>query len=363
MSNSGFEEAPRRPHGHIVPRFAGLATFARLPYAQTLTGVDVAIFGVPFDGGTTFRPGARFGPQGIRQSSRLLRSYHYALDVQPFDDLSVVDYGDLAVVPFDIYDTYAAVEEQLSVIYAHDVFPLALGGDHSVGLPLLRACARKHGSVSLVQFDSHPDTWEKLFGKEYSHATVMKRAIEEGLIDPHSSTQVGIRGTFPYRDDLARTRAMGLTVVTAEEMFQRGIQEVAAEIRGRVGDRVYLSFDIDFVDPAYAPGTGTPEVGGPSSRQVLDFLRELKTLPLVAADLVEVAPAYDHAEITCMLAANVVQEMLALLAWRRVHRLEEGEEKPPAVEDPVVSVRPQPGHRLKAEDVATDDQHNRWAGE
>ncbi|MGI5835616.1 MAG: agmatinase [Chloroflexota bacterium] len=319
MSDFGLEETPRRPHGHVVPRFAGLSTFARLPYTQNLQGADVAIFGVPYDGGTTFRPGARFGPQGIRQASRLLRAYNYALDVQPFDDLSAVDYGDLALIPFDIEETYTMVEEQLSVLYDNDTFPVALGGDHSVGLPLLRACAKKHGPVSLVQLDSHPDTWEQVFGKEYSHATVMKRAIDEGLINPHRSVQVGIRGTFPNRDDLEKARATGLTVVTVEELFRRGIQDVAAGILDLVGDKVYLSFDIDFVDPAYAPGTGTPEIGGPTSRQALDLLRELKSLPLVGFDLVEVSPPYDSAEITSMLAANVVQEVISLLAWQKLH--------------------------------------------
>ena len=319
MSNVDFQGGQRRPHGHVVPRFAGAATFARLPYTQSLTGVDVAVFGVPFDGGTTFRPGARFGPQGIRQASRLLRSYNYALDVLPFDDLSVVDYGDVSVIPFDIGDTFAAVEGDVAVLYDRGVFPLAMGGDHSVGLPLLRACARKHGPLSLVQLDSHPDTWEEVFGKRYSHATVMKRAIEENLIDPHRSVQVGIRGSFPNRDDLDRTRALGITIVTAEQLFERGLQDVAAEVLNRVGDEVYFSFDVDFIDPAYAPGTGTPEVGGPSSRQVLDLLRELKALPMVAFDLVEVSPPYDYAEATSMLAANVIFEVLSILAWQRRH--------------------------------------------
>ncbi len=317
MSDVDFRGGQRRPHGHVVPRFAGPATFARLPYTQSLAGVDVAVFGVPFDGGTTFRPGARFGPQGIRQASRLLRSYNYALDVQPFDDLSVIDYGDVAVIPFDIGDTFATVERDVAALYDRDVFPLAMGGDHSVGLPLLRACARKHGPVSLVQLDSHPDTWEDVFGKRYSHATVMKRAIEENLIDPYRSVQVGIRSSLPNRDDLDRTRALGITIVTVEQLFERGIRDVAAEVLNRVGNEVYFSFDVDFVDPAYAPGTGTPEVGGPSSRQVLDLIRELKALPIVAFDLVEVSPPYDHAEATSMLAANVIFEVLSILAWQR----------------------------------------------
>ncbi len=315
---------PARPHGHVVPRFAGIATFARLPHTEDLSGVDLAVFGVPFDGGTSFRPGARFGPQAIRQGSRLLRSYNPALDVQPFDDLAAVDYGDFAVVPSDIEDTYARVESQAAALHEAGVFPVALGGDHSVSLPLLRACARTHGPVSLVQMDSHPDTWDRLFGKEYGHATVFKRAIDEGLIDPHTSFQVGLRGSLPFRDDYERTRGYGITIVTVGELFRRGIEDVAAQVLGRVGPRVYLTFDVDFVDPAYAPGTGTPEVGGPSSRQALDLLRELRALPLVGFDLVEVSPTYDHAEITAMLAANVAFEAISMVAWRRARRPAEG---------------------------------------
>lgn len=317
MSTGCYDVGASRPHGHTVPRFSGISTFARLPYTQHLDGVDVAIFGVPFDGGTTFRPGARFGPEGIRRSSRLLRTYNYALRVRPFEDQVVVDYGDLMVSPGDIEATYRVVEEQAAAVYRRGVFPVALGGDHSILLPLLRACASKHGPVSLVQLDSHFDTWDVEFGVRYNHSTPVLRAIEEGLIDPHRSVQVGIRGTLPYEDDLDRTRALGLTIVTAEELFRRGIQDVAAQITELVDDRVYLTFDTDFVDPAYAPGTGTPEVGGPTSRQTLDFLRELRALPLVAFDYVEVAPAYDSSELTTMLAANAVQEVLSILAWRK----------------------------------------------
>ncbi len=320
MAEIGFVQEPRRPNGHAVPRFAGIPTFSRLPYTQDLNGIDVAIFGVPFDGGTSFRPGARFGPQGIRTSSRLLRGYNSVLDVQPFDDQVVIDYGDLRVVPSDIDDTYALVEGDVRDIYDHDVFPIAMGGDHSVILPLLRACAKKHGPVSLVQLDSHIDTWDIVFGKKYSHSTAIKRAQEEHLIDPRRSIQVGIRGTQPFKDDLDRTRALGFTIVTVEELFERGIRDVAAQILDVVGEKVYFTFDIDFVDPAFAPATGTPEVGGPNSREVLALVRELKELPLVAFDLVEVAPVYDQAEITGMLAANVIEELLSILAWQKRNR-------------------------------------------
>ena len=320
MSDNQLDRLPQRPHGHAVPRFAGISTFARLPHTQSLDGVNAAIFGVPFDGGTSFRPGARFGPQGIRQASRLLRSYNYVLEVEPFGDLSVIDYGDLAVVPSDIEDTYALVERQTAVFYDNDVFPVAMGGDHSISLPLLRACARKHGPVSLVQVDSHPDTWDKLFGKEYGHATVFKRAIEEGLIDPHTSFQIGLRSSLPYRDDFDRTRGYGITIVTIEDLFRRGIHDVAREVLKETGPKVYFTFDIDFIDPAYAPGTGTPEVGGPTSRQALDLLRELKALPLVGFDLVEVSPPYDQSEITTMLAANVIFEGLSMVAWQRLQQ-------------------------------------------
>jgi agmatinase len=320
MSDNRINQPTHRPHGHAVPRFAGISTFARLPYTQSLDGVDAAIFGVPFDGGTSFRPGARFGPQGIRQGSRLLRSYNYTLDVEPFEELSVIDFGDLAIVPTDISDTYALIDEQTTALYERGVFPVAMGGDHSITLPLLRACARKHGPVSLVQVDSHPDTWDKLFGKEYGHATVVKRAIEEGLIDPYTSFQIGLRGSLPFRDDFDRTRGYGITVFTIEDLFHQGIHQVARQVLKGVGKKVYFTFDIDFVDPAYAPGTGTPEVGGPTSRQALDLLRELKSLPLVGFDLVEVSPPYDNAEITSTLAANVIFEGLSMVAWRRLQQ-------------------------------------------
>ncbi len=322
MSDNHFDQPPQRPHGHAVPRFAGISTFARLPHIQSLEGVNVAIFGVPFDGGTSFRPGARFGPQGIRQGSRLLRSFNYALEVEPFDVLSVIDYGDLAVVPSSIEDTYSLVESAAAVFYDNDVFPLAMGGDHSISLPLLRACARKYGPVSLVQVDSHPDTWDKLFGKEYGHATVFKRALEERLIDPATSFQIGLRGSLPYRDDFDRTRGYGITIVTVEELFRRGVHDVARQVLKGTGPNVYFTFDIDFIDPAYAPGTGTPEVGGPTSRQAIDLMRELKALPLVGFDLVEVSPPYDSSEITSMLAANVIFEGLSMVAWQRLRRAE-----------------------------------------
>jgi agmatinase len=317
MTDKPFRQLPPRPRGHTVPRFAGLPTFSRLPYTQSLDGADVAILGVPFDGGASFRPGARFAPQAIRQASRLLRDYNPALDVEPFLALAAIDYGDFAVVPTDIGDTYALVEEQAIPFHEGGVFPLALGGDHSVVLPLLRACARRHGPVSLVQLDSHPDTWEKLFGKEHNHATVVKRAIEEELIDPHRSVQIGIRGSLPFRDDLVRTRGLGITVITSDDLLKRGIEDVAAEVVSRVGGVAYLTFDTDFVDPAYAPGTGTPEVGGPSSRETIALIRALRELPLVGADVVEISPPYDVAEITSMLAANVVFELLSILALKR----------------------------------------------
>ncbi|HEX9016865.1 MAG TPA: agmatinase [Chloroflexota bacterium] len=320
MSDKNAGNLPERPHGHEYPRFEGISTFARLPHTQQLDGVDAAIFGVPFDGGTSFRPGARFGPQGIRQGSRLIRSYNYTLDVEPLEGLTVIDYGDLAVVPTHIEDTYAMVEKQAAVFHDSGVFPVALGGDHSVTLPLLRASAAKHGRMSLVQVDSHPDTWETLYGKPYNHATVFKRAIEENLIDPTTSFQIGLRGSLPNRDDFERTRGYGITIVTVEDLFARGAEDVASEVLRRVGPEVYFTFDIDFVDPAYAPGTGTPEVGGPSSRQAIDLLRELRGLPLVGFDVVEVSPPYDQSEITAMLAANVVFEALSMVAWQRNHR-------------------------------------------
>ncbi|WP_376789465.1 agmatinase [Thermoflexus sp.] len=308
----------RPPDALEFPRFAGIRTFMRLPHVQTTEGVDVAIVGLPFDTGATFRVGARFGPEAIRSASVLLRPYHPVLRVHLFERLSIVDYGDAPVAPGFIEDSLRRIADFLSQLTLAGVIPIGLGGDHSVLLGELRAVAAAYGPVALVQFDSHPDTWDAYFGHRYTHGTVVRRAIEEGLILPERSIQVGLRGPVYGPEDWEAARRLGLEVMSAAEVRAIGLESATRRILQRVGDHpAFLSFDIDFFDPAYAPGTGTPEVGGFTSWEGLSMLRELVGLPLVGMDVVEVLPAYDPGGITALLAANVVYEGLALLAARR----------------------------------------------
>jgi agmatinase len=300
------------------PRYVGVRTFARLPAVQTVEDVDFVVVGVPFDTGATFRVGARFGPEAIRSASVLLRPYNPSLDVPVFPTLSGVDYGDAPVVPGYIEDSYERITAFLQPIVAAGVVPVALGGDHSITLAELRAVAGVHGPVSLIQFDSHTDTWDSYFGRKHTHGTPMRRAVEEQLLDPGHSIQVGMRGSLYSPQDLQDARDLGFTVVTMDEVHVQGLDNVATTIRECVrGKPVFLSFDIDFVDPAFAPGTGTPEVCGPTSAEALRLVRGLVGIELVAADVVEVLPAYDPAGTTALLAANVVYELLSLLALQK----------------------------------------------
>jgi agmatinase len=301
-----------------TPRFSGVRTFMRLPNVQDLENAEVAIVGAPFDTGATFRAGARFGPEGIRSVSHLLRPYNPSLDVVIFDHLSVIDYGDVPVVPGFIEESYERIKEGLEPIYRAGVIPIVLGGDHSIALPELRAAASAHGPLALVQFDSHADTWDAYFGKKYNHGTVFRRAVEEGLLSPERSIQVGMRGSLYDSGDLEASRELGFDLVPTDTVRELGLPEVIDRIRERVGDaRAYVSFDVDFVDPAFAPGTGTPEIGGFTSREAQEFVRGLVGLDLVGCDVVEVYPAYDPAQITALLAANVAHEFLSLIALRR----------------------------------------------
>jgi agmatinase len=303
------------------PRFVGVRTFMRLPYVTDTDGVDVAFVGLPFDTGASFTVGARFGPETIRSASALLRPYHPDLDVEIFKWLSAVDYGDAAVAPGFIEDSYERIVSFLRPLHAAGVIPIALGGDHAIVLPELRAAAEKHGPLALVLFDSHTDTWESYFGHRYFHGTPFKRAVEEGLLAPERSTMAGMRGSLYERNDLDDARALGFNIVTAGEMHRDGIAELPQQILARVGDHpAFLSFDIDFLDPAYAPGTGTPEVGGFTTWQGQFLLRGLAGLNIAAADVVEVLPAYDHGQITGHAAANMAWEILSLIAWRRQHK-------------------------------------------
>ena len=300
------------------PRFTGPSTFARLPFVRTLDEVDLAVVGVPFDTGVTYRVGGRFGPNAVRAASVMLRPYNPNLDIKPFDLLSCVDYGDVAIVPGYTERSYTAIETAVEPIVAAGVVPLLIGGDHACTLPHLRA-TRSRGPVAVIDFDSHTDAWDSYFGERYNHGTWMRRAIEEGIVDVDHSIEVGLRGSLYGAGDWTGLRAeLGLDFLTTEDIFQLGPTAIAAAIRDRVGDRpAFISFDIDVVDPAYAPGTGTPEAGGPSSRDLLTILRGLTGIDFVGFDVVEVIPAYDPAGQTATLAANLAYEMLSLVALRR----------------------------------------------
>jgi agmatinase len=303
------------------PRFTGPATFARLPYVRALEGVDVAIVGVPFDTGVTYRVGGRFGPNAVRAASVMLRPYNPNLDVSPFEVLSCVDHGDVAIVPGYTERSYRAIEAAVSPIVEAGVIPLLVGGDHACTLPHLRA-TRSRGPVAVIDFDSHTDAWDSYFGEKYNHGTWMRRAIEEGLVDVGRSIEVGLRGSLYGADDWTTLRSeLGLEFLTTEQVLAMGPAAVAGAIRDRVGDRpAFISFDIDVVDPAFAPGTGTPEPGGLTAHDALSIVRGLTGIDFVGFDVVEVIPAYDPAAVTSTLAANLAYEMLSLVALRRLGR-------------------------------------------
>lgn len=296
------------------PRFAQPATFMRLPHTRDYAQLDVALLGIPFDGGTSYRPGPRFGPRDIRQHSSLIRPYNPALKVSPFDVLDVADVGDVDVNPVNIEDTYSRVEQAVGEILDAEVIPVCVGGDHSLSLPILRAVAARHGPVGMVHVDSHQDMWEEYFGNKYFHGTPFRRAIEEKLLDTRRVVQIGIRGPVYAETDFDFGRKHGVRTLTAEQVAHEGLAWVREQILTLRRGPVYVSFDIDGVDPAFAPGTGTPEVGGLTSREALELVRALVGVQLVGADVVEVSPPYDHAGITSILAANILFEMLSVIA-------------------------------------------------
>ena len=296
--------------------YQGICTFGRRPHTRELSGVDVAILGVPYDSSTSYRSGARFGPRAIREQSLLLWGYNNAQQVAPFEVLNVVDYGDVDVVPVDIVATHRAIEQTASTILQSGSRLITLGGDHSISLPLLRAHHKRHGPLAVIHFDAHPDTWDEEYPTfKYSHGTPFRRAIEEGLIDAAAYLQIGIRGPTAGPQDYADARQLGARLITFDEAAELGVRNLLAEVLQRVGKRsLYLTLDIDAVDPAFAPGTGTPEVGGFTSHQMLQLLRGLTDLKLIGADLVEVAPPFDSQQITSILAANLVFEFLSWMA-------------------------------------------------
>ncbi|MFM9876306.1 MAG: agmatinase [Rhodoglobus sp.] len=299
----------------VFPRYAGPATFAGLPRWDEVEHADVVVLGVPFDTGVSYRPGARFGPSHIRESSRLLRPYNPAQDVEPFAVQQVVDGGDIPVNPFVIEEALATIEARATQVLDAGARLLTLGGDHTIALPLLRAQAAKHGPIAVIHFDAHLDTWDTYFGAEYTHGTPFRRASEEGLLDREGCLHVGIRGPLYTAADLSQDGDLGFQIIAATEFDALGVQGVIERMLARVGDRpVYVSIDIDVLDPGFAPGTGTPEAGGLTSRELLAILRALAATRLVGADIVEVAPAYDHAQVTGIAAAHVGYELISAMA-------------------------------------------------
>ena len=311
------QDKPVQPvSGTEMPRYAGPSTFARLPELRDVPRCDVAILGVPFDAGTSYRPGARFGPLAIRQASRHLRTqFHPAYGTEPFVEQQVADAGDVACNPFNIEEAIGQIETAATKLLGDVGTLVTMGGDHTIALPLLRAVNHHHGPVALVHFDAHLDTWDTYFGAPHTHGTVFRRAGEEGLFLDHASMHVGIRGPLYSRDDLRRDEDLGFKIVHCDDFEAEGIDRVVERIRDRIGDHpLYLSIDIDVLDPAHAPGTGTPEVAGMTSRELVNVLRGLAGVKIVSADVVEVAPAYDHAELTSLAAATLIYEIINLIA-------------------------------------------------
>ena len=305
---------PQPLGGNEMPRFGGITTFMRLPGTTAPADLDVAIVGVPFDIGTSNRPGARFGPRGIRAESVLIRPYNMATRAAPFDSLRVDDVGDVATNAFDLLDSIARIELFFDKLMACDAATLTMGGDHTIALPILRAIARKHGPVGLVHIDAHTDINDEMFGEKITHGTPFRRATEEGLLDPSRVVQIGVRATGYSADDFDWSREQGFRVVQAEECWHRSLDPLMAEVREQIGSGpVYISFDIDGLDPAFAPGTGTPEIGGLTAPQGLEIIRGCRGLNVVGGDLVEVAPIYDASGLTSLTGANLLFEMLCVM--------------------------------------------------
>ncbi|HEY5195906.1 MAG TPA: agmatinase [Solirubrobacteraceae bacterium] len=300
------------------PRFTGPRTFARLPHTSDLAGVDAAVYGMPWDGSTSFRSGARFGPEAVRSMSGMIRTYNPVLGVQVFGELSTVDFGDAPTVPGYVEDTLVRIEAFVARLAEAGVIGIGVGGDHSVAVAELRALAKVHGRLGVVHLDAHTDLWDSYFGRPYSHGTVFRRAIEEGTIDPARVIQAGMRGPLYGAADDEIPGELGVETIPWVELVELSPTEFAARALARVGDGpTFLSFDVDFVDPAFCPGTGTPEVGGPTSFQALSYLRALTGPRFVGFDVVEVAPQYDPAQVTALFAANAVFEMLSLVQLAR----------------------------------------------
>ena len=298
----------------MVPRYAGIATFARLPRLEDVAKADIVVVGVPFDSGVSYRPGARFGPAHVREASRLLRPYNPVQDVEPFSQQQVADAGDIAANPFNISEAVHQIQSAASALSADGTRLVVIGGDHTIALPLLRVVAERHGPVAVLHFDAHLDTWDTYFGAPITHGTPFRRASEEGLIDLEASMHIGIRGPLYSRQDLRDDARLGFAIIASHELESEGLPRAIERMLARLGDRpVYVSVDIDVLDPAHAPGTGTPEAGGMTSRELLSMIRALRNLNLVGADIVEVSPAYDQAQITGVAASHVAYEIISAM--------------------------------------------------
>lgn len=306
------------PKASDSPRFCNMGNFMRLPKADSAEGLDFGIIGIPFDTGSSFRTGSRFGPHSIRKISAMIKPNHAIMNVNVMESLKGADLGDVPVIPGYILPTYDAIEKSISQIAAAGAVPIGLGGDHAITLGELRGIYKEHGKVSLIHFDSHLDLCPSVFGQDYNHGTPFRRALEEGLIDPYTSIQIGMRGSLYDPDDFKTAAQLGFQVIPGDELHKMTAAQLGEAIKARVGNnKAFLTFDIDFVDPAYAPGTGTPEVGGFTSYETLEFLRTLKDLNFVGCDVVEVAPDYDCSEITAYMAANIVFEFISMMAYRK----------------------------------------------
>ena len=300
------------------PRFEGIRTFMRLPHTTKLENVDFLIAGVPFDTGATFRVGARFGPSGIRDNSLLLRPYNPAQNIEIFKYCSGIDYGDIPIVPGYLPESHKLIEQKTESLFQPNVVPIFMGGDHSISLPILRSIKKKHGPVGLIHFDAHSDLWHGYYNKKDTHGTPFRRALEENLIDPSISCQIGLRGPLYDKKDYLMSKEAGLLSITGPELHSIGIEKALSLVKKRIGNKkAYLTFDIDFIDPAFAPGTGTPEAGGFTGYDAISFIRGLTEVHFIGFDMVEVMPPYDPAHVTSLLAANIIYEFISLIAVQK----------------------------------------------
>ena len=311
--SSGTSSNPRPVDALVYPRFSGVATFMRLPQVSRADELDIALIGIPYDGGTTYRSGPRFGPRRVREQSAIIRPWNPALNINPFERFRIADYGDLSINPLSIEDTFQRITAQLDDVLKADARTACVGGDHSILLPILRSIHKRFGPVGLIQFDAHNDTWGGYFGSPHSHGTPVRRAVEEGLLVTKDVLQIGLRGQVYSKDDFDFGREHGFQVVTSEELHRRGVEHVSRYLKRLARRPVYVTLDIDVVDPAFAPGTGTPQVGGLSSAQMIELVRSLRGINIVGCDLVEVSPPYDNGDITSLLGANLLYELICVM--------------------------------------------------